>query len=279
MIKNKCKKIVSAMLLIIMIATICNTNVFAGGDNSDGVSGICADMARGFFTGCIQACKEACCPDPIVPPKPVSPKEDDTNIPLVETVTFIPIDPFDNKHDELIEPLKKDEVVEPDYLFDADYYAAKYPDLKKAFGTDKAKLYNHWNEYGKAEGRSPCPFYDPVYYLNNNEDLKRAFGTDYTKLYNHFISHGINELRKSSSIYDGAYYKSHYSDLQKAYGNNSSSYLSHFVKYGMQEGRQASENFNVHDYKSKYGDLQKAYSDDLKRYYFHYMEYQKVGKE
>lgn len=34
MIKNKCKKIVSAMLLMTMIATTCSTNVFAGGSPS-----------------------------------------------------------------------------------------------------------------------------------------------------------------------------------------------------------------------------------------------------
>lgn len=162
---------------------------------------------------------------------------------------------------------------ESNYLFDADYYAIKYPDLMRAFGTNKAALYNHWNNYGKREGRSPSPIYDPDYYLNNNEDLRRAFGTNYTQLYNHFISYGINEFRKSSPIYDGTYYKSHYGDLQNAFGDNSSSYLSHFVSYGMHEGRQASDNFNVHDYKSRYVDLQQAFSNNLKSYYYHYMEY------
>ena len=34
MIKNKCKKTVSTMLLMTMIVTTCNTNVFAGGEFS-----------------------------------------------------------------------------------------------------------------------------------------------------------------------------------------------------------------------------------------------------
>lgn len=49
MIKNKCKKTVSAMLLIIMIATICNTNVFAGGEFS------CVKVeinCKGIFDNC-----------------------------------------------------------------------------------------------------------------------------------------------------------------------------------------------------------------------------------
>lgn len=161
----------------------------------------------------------------------------------------------------------------PAYLFDANYYSAKYDDLAAAFGTNESKLYNHWISYGKKEGRSPSPVYDPDYYLNNNSDLKAAFGTNYSALYDHFVTYGINEFRKSSPIYDGAYYKGHYSDLQSAFGNTSVSYLNHFMIYGMKEGRQASNDFNVLDYKSRYSDLQKAFSSNLKSYYYHYMEY------
>ena len=37
--------------------------------------------------------------------------------------------------------------------FDATFYANMYPDVKKAIGTDTAKLYAHYITYGKAEGR------------------------------------------------------------------------------------------------------------------------------
>lgn len=38
--------------------------------------------------------------------------------------------------------------------FDANYYSNTYADLKKAFGTDKKKLLNHYYEYGQKENRS-----------------------------------------------------------------------------------------------------------------------------
>lgn len=38
--------------------------------------------------------------------------------------------------------------------FDANYYSSTYADLKKAFGTDKKKLLNHYYVYGQKEGRS-----------------------------------------------------------------------------------------------------------------------------
>ena len=161
----------------------------------------------------------------------------------------------------------------PAYLFDSEYYYAKYEDLQKAFGNNPEKLYNHWNTYGKKEGRSPSPVYDPDFYLNNNSDLKAAFGKNYAALYEHFVTYGINEFRKSAPIYDGGFYKSHYADLQKAFGNNSVSYINHFMQYGMKEGRQASSDFNVNDYKDRYKDLRNAFGNNLKSYFYHYMEY------
>ena len=38
---------------------------------------------------------------------------------------------------------------------DTVYYANKYPDLKNAFGFDAQKLYEHWMNFGRPEGRYP----------------------------------------------------------------------------------------------------------------------------
>lgn len=39
-------------------------------------------------------------------------------------------------------------------IFDADYYAATYPDVAAALGTDSMALYQHYVNFGKSEGRS-----------------------------------------------------------------------------------------------------------------------------
>ena len=39
--------------------------------------------------------------------------------------------------------------------FDAAFYAATYPDVVAVFGTDENLLYQHYLQYGKAEGRIP----------------------------------------------------------------------------------------------------------------------------
>lgn len=40
-------------------------------------------------------------------------------------------------------------------IFDAEYYASTYPDIKAAYGNDETKLYQHYLAFGKAEGRLP----------------------------------------------------------------------------------------------------------------------------
>lgn len=41
-------------------------------------------------------------------------------------------------------------------VFDAEYYAQQYPDVVAVFGTDAGLLYQHYQKYGKAEGRKPA---------------------------------------------------------------------------------------------------------------------------
>lgn len=40
-------------------------------------------------------------------------------------------------------------------VFDADYYASTYPDVAEAVGNDETALYDHYVNFGKAEGRKP----------------------------------------------------------------------------------------------------------------------------
>lgn len=41
-------------------------------------------------------------------------------------------------------------------VFDAEYYADKYPDVVAVYGTGATSLYQHYADYGKSEGRTPC---------------------------------------------------------------------------------------------------------------------------
>ena len=60
-------------------------------------------------------------------------------------------------------------------VFDAEFYAATYPDVVAVLGTDEALLYQHYVTNGKAEGRMACAIaFDPVYYAERYPDVKAA---------------------------------------------------------------------------------------------------------
>lgn len=123
------------------------------------------------------------------------------------------------------------------YLFDSNYYADKYQDLKDAFGYDEEALRNHYFTCGVKEGRQASQVFDPIYYVNRYQDLKDAFGDDYEAAFNHFRTAGINEGRQASYRFNVRIYLSNYQDLQDAFGSNYSKALEHYVLSGMSEGR------------------------------------------
>ena len=56
-------------------------------------------------------------------------------------------------------------------LFDAQFYADTYPDVKEAYGYDEALLYEHYLLFGKAEGRLPYAGATPAVTIPVTKDL------------------------------------------------------------------------------------------------------------
>ena len=174
-------------------------------------------------------------------------------------------------------------------VFDAAYYANRYPDLKAAFGNDESALLQHFIQYGMAEGRQGSSQFDVYSYKNLYPDLRAAFGNNLKSYYMHYISSGKAEGRKAtgvntlqnpittyngidySAVYDYNYYLKKYSDLAKIYTNDDIGLLAHFVNCGMGEGRQAKDSFDVSSYRNQYQDLRIAFGNNLKSYYMHYI--------
>lgn len=82
-------------------------------------------------------------------------------------------------------------------IFDAVYYADKYPDLKAAYGYDSSLLLNHFNTVGMAEGRQASANFNAMVYKNNNPDLQNAFQDNWVEYYSHFVNGGYSENRVS----------------------------------------------------------------------------------
>lgn len=185
--------------------------------------------------------------------------------------------------------LKKETPVDYSAVFDAAYYANRYPDLKAAFGNDESALLQHFIQYGMAEGRQGSSQFDVYSYKNLYPDLRAAFGNNLKSYYMHYISSGKAEGRKAtgvntlqnpittyngidySAVYDYNYYLKKYSDLAKIYTNDDIGLLAHFVNCGMGEGRQAKDSFDVSSYRNQYLDLRIAFGNNLKSYYMHYI--------
>lgn len=81
-------------------------------------------------------------------------------------------------------------------VFDPAYYANKYADLKKAYGTNAAKLFKHFCTFGMKEGRIASPDFDVNQYQANYADLRNAFGNDLPFYYHHYVTYGYKENRK-----------------------------------------------------------------------------------
>jgi len=115
-----------------------------------------------------------------------------------------------------------------DFVFDADFYHNKYPDLQNAFHHDNGKLHHHWHEYGIKEGRACSEVLDLQFYLNQHPDLQKAFGKDYARVYHHFFEYGIKEMRQSSPTYNPKVYQARYGLM----GMDGQQLLQHYMNYG-----------------------------------------------
>ena len=166
-------------------------------------------------------------------------------------------------------------------VFDAQYYANKYGDLRAAFGNNSSALFRHFINNGMNEGRQASEEFDFWYYYNDNWDLRNAFGNNKSAYYRHYITNGAREGRVAappvyngidySKVYNYEYYRAKYGDLNAAFGNNVRAYIAHFVNNGMNEGRQAIDDFEYDVYANRYGDLRAAFGANKRAYYIHYI--------
>lgn len=99
----------------------------------------------------------------------------------------------------VVSPIKGYVVNGIDYsiVFDPTYYANKYADLKKAFGMDSTKLFEHFLKYGQKEGRQAISTFNVTVYKNRYADLRKAFGNDLPAYYRHYMQFGKKEGRRA----------------------------------------------------------------------------------
>lgn len=151
---------------------------------------------------------------------------------------------------------------ELDPTVEAQFYLDTYGDLQAAFGPQNyAAAVDHWNTWGKPEGRLAAPWLDARFYLARYGDLQAAFGpTNWSAAVEHWQSNGLGEGRASSVGFDVGYYLASYPDLQAAFGpTNYHAAFQHFLNNGLNEGRRSAPGFDVAYYMATNRDLQIAF--------------------
>ncbi len=82
-------------------------------------------------------------------------------------------------------------------VFDPTYYSNKYADLKKVYGTNSSKLFNHFCSFGMKESRIASANFNVNKYKEYYADLRNAFGDNMPEYYKHYVQFGKKEGRKT----------------------------------------------------------------------------------
>lgn len=80
-------------------------------------------------------------------------------------------------------------------VFNPTDYANYNPDVKKAYGTDANKLFQHWRTYGIKEKRRTKVDFDINVYMTH-PDLQNAFGGNVLLYFKHYVQYGYKENRR-----------------------------------------------------------------------------------
>jgi len=159
-------------------------------------------------------------------------------------------------------------------LYNAEYYAKANEDVAVALNNDPEALYQHWLNYGKAEGRNASMVFNAKYYLEVNQDVAAVVGAEnYTGAYEHFVTSGLLEGRESSPVFSVTYYLQANTDVANAFNNDYVMAAQHFNESAIAEGRSGSGNFDYTVYRACNTDVGELYGDYVQGYYIHYINH------
>ena len=158
-------------------------------------------------------------------------------------------------------------------LYNAEYYENANEDVAVALGYDDEAMYNHWINYGKAEGRNASMVFNAKYYLEVNPDVAAVVGEDYVAAYEHFVNSGLLEGRESSPVFSIQYYLQANTDVAAAFNGDYVSAAKHFNENAIAEGRSGSGNFDYTVYRACNTDVEDLYGNYIEGYYIHYINH------
>ena len=158
-------------------------------------------------------------------------------------------------------------------LYNAEYYEKANEDVAVALGYDAEKLYEHWLNHGKAEGRNASMVFNAKYYLEKNPDVAAKVGNDYEAAYEHFVTEGLAAGLESSPVFSVKYYLEANADVANEFSGDYVKAANHFNTNAIAEGRSGSGNFDYTVYRACNTDVEELYGDYIEGYYIHYINH------
>ncbi|MBN2907183.1 MAG: hypothetical protein JXJ18_10790, partial [Rhodobacteraceae bacterium] len=114
---------------------------------------------------------------------------------------------------------------------DAAYYLEENPDVTAAIEAGiLSDARQHFDLFGRSEGRDPNALFDTDWYLEHNPDVAAAVATGALSAYDHYLAFGGFEGRNASDSFASALYLSDNPDVAAAGVNP----LLHFLAFGVE---------------------------------------------
>ena len=82
-------------------------------------------------------------------------------------------------------------------VYNYNYYCAKNPDVKRAYGNDDIAVLQHFIRSGMAEGRQASEEFNVYVYQSRYPDVRAAYGNDLKAYYLHYMRSGKSEGRSA----------------------------------------------------------------------------------
>ena len=141
-----------------------------------------------------------------------------------------------------------------DYVFDAEYYSNKYPDLAELYGKDQNQLYYHFVNYGIEEGRAASPYFDVKYYANQNGHRSvDTFKGNYVAAFRDFLNtYNTTNYKRWSELFDASVYATYHQDLLTQGIDSNFELLKHYLANGYNSGEIATNTFTCYDRNTTY---------------------------
>lgn len=144
------------------------------------------------------------------------------------------------------------------HLFNAQWYLSQNSDVAAAVARGEITAQEHFELFGKTEGRSAGPLFNATEYLQGNPDVAAAVARGDTNAYDHFVQFGAGEGRSPISVLNINFYLSQNPDVAEAVQAGAFSAIEHLLQYGLNEGRQILPFLNLDGYLDANPDVAEA---------------------